>query len=314
MITDEFEGSSSTKSIYPSDVVTQHLVVCPCFPTAFNASRRESTIFWVKLVESQLGARRDFLQPTVRDACCVSKSCRESVSILRVRTEQDMHPTCLRFIIGHEVRKEVWHQVKQSSQVKPLPLFFHAGKNSICLFYYVHVKTSTLHYIGLYATRTHKATKEAPRFHLMHTEGVHENNYINHVVRHGYVPFVHAGSTSPTLCAVTTRCAAARLNVWSHRLYISYAVRLHCSSPGRNSSTSTTSCAATTRLLVAPALPHQHRVPRLLVSRSHRLYINNVVRRDYSSSGRTGSTSTTLCAVTTRLPVALTLRRLRRAS
>jgi hypothetical protein len=36
-----------------------------------------------------------------------------------------------------------------------------------------------------------------------------------------------------------------------------------------------------------------------------RLYFNNTVRRDYSSPGRMGSTSTTSCAATTRLPVAL---------
>jgi hypothetical protein len=39
----------------------------------------------------------------------------------------------------------------------------------------------------------------------------------------------------------------------------------------------------------------------------HQLYINFVVRRDYSSPGRTGSTSTTPCAATTRLPVAQAL-------
>jgi hypothetical protein len=43
--------------------------------------------------------------------------------------------------------------------------------------------------------------------------------------------------------------------------------------------------------------------PRLLFTRPHRLYINHVVRRDHSSPGRTNSTSTTSCAVTTRRPV-----------
>jgi ribosomal protein S15P/S13E len=42
-------------------------------------------------------------------------------------------------------------------------------------------------------------------------------------------------------------------------------------------------------------------------SRSHRLYFNNTVRRDCSSPGRTGSTSTMSCATTTRLPVARAL-------
>jgi hypothetical protein len=45
---------------------------------------------------------------------------------------------------------------------------------------------------------------------------------------------------------------------------------------------------------------------------SYRLYLNLVVRRDYSSPGRTGSTSTSPCAASTRLPAAATLHRLRR--
>jgi hypothetical protein len=39
----------------------------------------------------------------------------------------------------------------------------------------------------------------------------------------------------------------------------------------------------------------------------HQLYINFVMCRDYSSPGRMGSTSTTPCAATTRLPVARAL-------
>jgi hypothetical protein len=45
----------------------------------------------------------------------------------------------------------------------------------------------------------------------------------------------------------------------------------------------------------ASALPHQHRAPRLLVSWSHLFYINNAVRRDYSSPGCTDSTSAMTC-------------------
>jgi hypothetical protein len=41
-------------------------------------------------------------------------------------------------------------------------------------------------------------------------------------------------------------------------------------------------------------------VPRVLTSRSHQLYIGHAVRSDYSSPGRTGSTSTTPCATSTR--------------
>jgi hypothetical protein len=57
----------------------------------------------------------------------------------------------------------------------------------------------------------------------------------------------------------------------------------------------------------ATALRQLLRAPRVLVSRSHRLYFNNTVHRDYSSPGRTGSTSTMPCAATTRLPVARAL-------
>jgi hypothetical protein len=49
-----------------------------------------------------------------------------------------------------------------------------------------------------------------------------------------------------------------------------------------------------------------------IVSRLHRLYLNLVVRRDYSSPGRTGSTSTLSCAASTRLSAAAALHRLRR--
>jgi hypothetical protein len=55
------------------------------------------------------------------------------------------------------------------------------------------------------------------------------------------------------------------------------------------------------------ALRQLLRAPRVLVSQSHRLYFNNTMRRDYSSPGRTGSTSTMPCAATTRLPVARAL-------
>jgi hypothetical protein len=43
----------------------------------------------------------------------------------------------------------------------------------------------------------------------------------------------------------------------------------------------------------------------------HELYINLAVRCDYSSPGRTGSTSTSLCTASTRLPAAAALHRLR---
>jgi hypothetical protein len=79
----------------------------------------------------------------------------------------------------------------------------------------------------------------------------------------------------------------------------------------RSGSSSTTPCAASTCLPVATALHQLRRVPRLLISQSHGLYINYAVCRDYSSPGRTGSTSTTPCATTTHLPVARVLHQLR---
>jgi hypothetical protein len=58
-------------------------------------------------------------------------------------------------------------------------------------------------------------------------------------------------------------------------------------------------------------LPQQHRELRVLVTQSHGLYLNLVVRREYSSPSRIGSPSTTLCAATTRLPAAQALQQLR---
>jgi hypothetical protein len=59
---------------------------------------------------------------------------------------------------------------------------------------------------------------------------------------------------------------------------------------GRTRSTSTSPCAATTRL------------------RPHALYVDLVVRREYSSPGHSGSTSTSPCIATTRHPAARALR------
>jgi hypothetical protein len=59
---------------------------------------------------------------------------------------------------------------------------------------------------------------------------------------------------------------------------------------------------------IVPALPQHHRAPRLLVIRPHEFYLNTAVRRDYSSPGRTGSTSTSSCIATTRHLAARALR------
>jgi hypothetical protein len=50
------------------------------------------------------------------------------------------------------------------------------------------------------------------------------------------------------------------------------------------------------------ALHQLRRSPRLLITRSHGLYVNLAVRRDYSSPSCTGSTSPTPCTATTRHP------------
>jgi hypothetical protein len=53
--------------------------------------------------------------------------------------------------------------------------------------------------------------------------------------------------------------------------------------------------------LVTSALHQLRRAPRLLVTRPHRLYVSLAVRREYSSPGHIGSTSTSPCDATTRL-------------
>jgi hypothetical protein len=85
---------------------------------------------------------------------------------------------------------------------------------------------------------------------------------------------------------------------------------------GSSSATSIVSCAATTRHSAARALPQPCSAPRLLVTRLHTLYVNLAVRRDYSSPGRTRSTSTSSCTTSTRLhsPGCSDLLRLRCAS
>jgi hypothetical protein len=72
--------------------------------------------------------------------------------------------------------------------------------------------------------------------------------------------------------------------------------------------TSTPPCAATTRDPAARVLPQHCRAPRLLVSWPHRLYVSLAVRREYSSPGHNGSTSTSPCIPTTRHPAAQALR------
>jgi hypothetical protein len=71
------------------------------------------------------------------------------------------------------------------------------------------------------------------------------------------------------------------------------------SSPGSTGSTSALSCAATTRDPAPRALLQHCRALRLLFTRPHRLYVDLTVRREYSSPGRSGTTSTTSYAAAT---------------
>jgi hypothetical protein len=76
------------------------------------------------------------------------------------------------------------------------------------------------------------------------------------------------GSTAISPCTATTHHPVARAQRQPRR-----APRLH-------------------RILVAQALPQHCRALRLIVTRTHRLYVNLAMRREYSSPGRSDSTST----------------------
>jgi hypothetical protein len=67
-----------------------------------------------------------------------------------------------------------------------------------------------------------------------------------------------------------------------------------------------------TKRLPDLCLVHTARCTRLHQLWLHQLYLNLAVRCDYSSPGRTGSTSTLPCAASTRLSAAAALHRLRR--
>jgi hypothetical protein len=110
--------------------------------------------------------------------------------------------------------------------------------------------------------------------------------------------------------------ATSQLRVHSVRkkMYVRHTYIRHSGCINSPTTTSTMSCVTTTRLPVAPALYQLRCASRLLISWSHRLYFNHVVRHDYLYPGRTGFTSTMLCAVTTRLPIAPALHQLRRVS
>jgi hypothetical protein len=97
-------------------------------------------------------------------------------------------------------------------------------------------------------------------------------------------------------------CSMNKLCVHGKGYIVSRLHRLH----------TTASCVASTHTPAARALPQPCRAPRLLITRPHGLYVNLAMRRDYSSPGCMGSTSTSSCVVSTRLPTAAVLHRLRR--
>jgi hypothetical protein len=102
------------------------------------------------------------------------------------------------------------------------------------------------------------------------------------------------------LCSMNKLCVHGKGYIVSqlHRLHTTASCASY-SSPGGTGSTSTLSCAATTRHPAARALRQPCHAPRLLVTRVHGLYVNLIVRREYSSPDRSGSTSTTPYATAT---------------
>jgi hypothetical protein len=134
--------------------------------------------------------------------------------------------------------------------------------------------------------------------------------YLNFAVRCDYSSSGCTGPIAPMTCIRMRRLAARLLVSRSHWLSScalftpsrgSTSLSLNLLS-GRTGSTSATPCAATTRLPVASAIHHLRRAPRLLVTRSHGLYVNLSVHREYLSPGHSGSTSTTPHDRVHRLP------------
>jgi hypothetical protein len=99
-------------------------------------------------------------------------------------------------------------------------------------------------------------------------------------------------------------CSMNKLCVHGKGYIVSRLHRLH----------TTASCAASTHHPAAQALPQPCHALRLLVTRPHGLYVNLAMHRDFSSPGCMGSTSTSSCVASTRLPTVAVLHRLRRTS
>jgi hypothetical protein len=109
--------------------------------------------------------------------------------------------------------------------------------------------------------------------------------------RHPVARALHQSYRAPQV--LVTRPHGLYLNLVVRRVLVTRLHRLYLNLVVRRG----------THLLVAPALHQLRRTPRLLVSRC-----------EYSSLRSSGSTSTTPCATTNRLPIATALPQLRRAS
>jgi hypothetical protein len=118
---------------------------------------------------------------------------------------------------------------------------------------------------------------------------------LDHVARHDYLSSVCSGSTSTMPCAmVMSSVAPALLPLCRASGCVIPSLDFSSVSQAlpRTGSTSTLPCASSTHLPVAQPLPQLCHASWLLVTRSHRLYLKLTVCREYSSLGRTGSTST----------------------
>jgi hypothetical protein len=132
-------------------------------------------------------------------------------------------------------------------------------------------------------TRTLLCLRRAPRVLIYSRSSLSTTSptsCISHWLDLDYLSPGCTGSTAPTPCIRTCRLAAQLLV--SRLVALALAVRLFAARLCRHS----TCC------LVALALLQPRHAPQLLVSRQHRLYIDYVVCREYSSPGCSGSAST----------------------
>jgi hypothetical protein len=238
-------------------------------------------------------------------------------------------------------RKKEDYVFSTEIKAKSLPV---ALEYSTCCTRVLHVK-GNISYSHICATRTCKGEKlhqeTSKSLHAAHWKTyagttTSTPSCIN-------LPLGRLGFTSTTLSAATTCRPVAPVLLRLCRASGRAVSPLDFSSVGRTESTFVTPCATTTRLPTATALHQPYRAPRLRrlvalailrlccasgravsaldfssvgptdsrrapghsVSRLHRLYINYVVHREYSSPGCSGSTSTMSCDRVPRLVAGL---------